>query len=102
MIGSLVLSVGRFALHFLEMLLAMYAGMLIFMAIPGVVALPALLHQFGMALSMTLPMVLWMRIRGHGWRHGFEMSAAMLVPWAVARRQAAERALFVIDPFGTI
>jgi hypothetical protein len=25
----------------------------------------------------------WMRIRGHGWRHGFEMSFAMLVPWAV-------------------
>jgi putative intracellular protease/amidase len=77
------LSVGRFALHFVEMLLAMYVGMLIFMAIPGAVALPALLHQLGMALSMTLPMVVWMRIRGHGWRHGFEMAAGMLVPWAV-------------------
>jgi len=69
------LSVGRFALHFLEMLLAMYVGMLIFMALPGAMALPALLHQFGMAVSMTLPMVLWMRIRGHGSRHGIEMSA---------------------------
>jgi YHS domain-containing protein len=27
-------------------------------------------------------MVAWMRIRGHGWRHGFEMAAGMLVPWA--------------------
>ncbi|MBV9169225.1 MAG: DJ-1/PfpI family protein [Chloroflexi bacterium] len=35
-----------------------------------------------MALFMAWPMVIWMRIRGHGWRHGFEMSAAMLIPWA--------------------
>ena len=28
-------------------------------------------------------MVVWMRIRGHGWRHGFEMAAAMLIPWAL-------------------
>jgi hypothetical protein len=64
------------------MWLAMLAGMLIFMAIPGVMALPALLHQLGMAVSMTVPMVAWMRIRGHGWRHGIEMSIGMLVPWA--------------------
>jgi hypothetical protein len=31
---------------------------------------------------MAAPMVAWMRIRGHGWRHGFEMALAMLVPWA--------------------
>jgi transcriptional regulator GlxA family with amidase domain len=76
------LGVGRFALHFVEMLFAMYAGMLIFMGVPGVMALPPVLHQFGMAVSMTVPMVAWMRVRGHGWRHGFEMAAGMLAPWA--------------------
>ena len=25
-------------------------------------------------------MILWMRYRGHSWRHGAEMSAAMVVP----------------------
>src|SRR5437899_11495949 len=74
-------SAGRFVLHFVEMLLAMVAGMLIYMAIPGVMALPVVLHQVGMAVSMTVPMVLWMRVRGHGWRHGLEMAAGMVVPW---------------------
>jgi flagellar biosynthetic protein FliP len=60
----------------------MLAGMVIFMAVPGVMALPVFLHQLGMAVSMTVSMVAWMRIRGHGWRHGCEMAAGMLVPWA--------------------
>ncbi len=77
------LAAGRFVLHFGEMCLAMQVGMLIFMAVPGVMALPSLMHQLGMAVAMTVPMVAWMRIRGHGWRHGFEMALAMLVPWAV-------------------
>ena len=80
--GAAALSVGRFVLHFVEMWLAMLAGMVIFMAVPGVMALPVFLHQLGMAISMTVPMVAWMRIRGHGWRHGVEMAAGMLVPWA--------------------
>jgi len=59
----------------------MYVGMLIYMPLEGLV--PAALQQIGMALFMAWPMVVWMRIRGHGWRHGFEMAAAMLIPWAV-------------------
>jgi hypothetical protein len=81
-LGAVALGAVRFALHFAEMWLAMLAGMAIFMAVPGVMALPALLHQLGMAVSMTVPMVAWMRIRGHGWRHGIEMALGMLVPWA--------------------
>jgi hypothetical protein len=27
-------------------------------------------------------MIGWMRFRGHGWRHGIEMSLGMLLPWA--------------------
>jgi AraC family transcriptional regulator, transcriptional activator FtrA len=41
-----------------------------------------LLDRAPRRVSMTLPMVAWMRIRGHGWRHGFEMAAGMLMPWA--------------------
>jgi hypothetical protein len=37
-----------------------------------------------MAITMTVPMVAWMRYRGHGWRPSAEMSAAMLVPTAGA------------------
>jgi hypothetical protein len=33
-----------------------------------------------MAVTMTVPMVGWMRYRGHGWRANTEMSASMLVP----------------------
>jgi hypothetical protein len=70
----------RFVLHFGEMVLAMMAGMLVYMPLEGLV--PTSWQQIGMALFMAAPMVAWMRIRGHGWRHGFEMALAMLVPWA--------------------
>jgi hypothetical protein len=33
-----------------------------------------------MAFSMTVPMVAWMRHRGHAWRNCSEMAAAMVVP----------------------
>jgi hypothetical protein len=34
----------------------------------------------GMAVSMTAPMVAWMRFRGHGWPASAEMAAAMFIP----------------------
>jgi hypothetical protein len=34
----------------------------------------------GMAVTMTVPMVAWMRYRGHGWRANTEMSASMFLP----------------------
>jgi hypothetical protein len=72
---------GRFVLHFVEMVIAMQLGMLIFMPLASLV--PATLEQVGMALFMAWPMVVWMRIRGHAWGHGAEMAIAMLAPWAV-------------------
>ena len=80
--ASPLCNVFGFVLHFVEMSIAMIAGMLLFMAIPGVMQLPEALHLVGMALAMTLPMIGWMRVRGHGWRHGIEMSLGMLLPWA--------------------
>lgn len=34
----------------------------------------------GMALTMTVPMVAWMRYRGHGWAASNEMAASMFIP----------------------
>lgn len=38
------------------------------------------LAGFAMAFNMTVPMVLWMRFRGHTWERGGEMAAAMNLP----------------------
>ena len=38
------------------------------------------LAAFAMAFNMTVPMVLWMRYRGHSWERGGEMAAAMILP----------------------
>jgi len=76
----------RFTRHLLELVLAMIAGMAVLgMALgvlgepPGYDAHP--LVRYGlMGGSMATPMVGWMRYRGHSWKDGLEMAAAMLVP----------------------
>jgi hypothetical protein len=74
------------------MVAAMFLGMAV-LGVPAVAALsvvgvssselendaPALL-LFGMAGTMTAPMVGWMRYRQHGWRACAEMVAAMFIP----------------------
>src|SRR5512141_1949235 len=82
--------VGRFLLHLLEMLLAMIAGMGLFhwlaSLVPASSPLAAVgepgtdLHAIGMNLFMVVPMLAWMIVRGHGWRHSAEMGVAMLAP----------------------
>lgn len=83
----------RFALHYLEMIAAMFAGMLIFgllesglLAVAGL-SYPALDDPVGstttMTLYMTAGMAIWMRIRGHGLPGILEMSGAMVLPGAV-------------------
>lgn len=78
--------------HFLEMSAAMWIGMAV-----GGVLFKAVLAAFGttitevrlqepelavlvMGVNMTVPMVAWMRHRGHGWRSSAEMAAAMFIP----------------------
>jgi len=75
----------HFLRHYVEMVVAMFVGM-------GVLAFPVgwAVDSVGadsdafmflqMATTMTVPMVAWMMYRGHGWRAGAEMSAAMFVP----------------------
>jgi sterol desaturase/sphingolipid hydroxylase (fatty acid hydroxylase superfamily) len=37
-----------------------------------------------MATTMTVPMVTWMRFRGHRWQPTLEMAASMIIPTLVA------------------
>jgi hypothetical protein len=83
----------RFARHYIEMVVVMFLGMAV-LAVPAGTALaaahtswselgtPAML--LAMAVEMTVPMVGWMRYRGHDWRPSGEMAAAMLLPTFVA------------------
>ena len=82
----------HFARHYVEMVIAMFAGMAVH-GLPAGWGLTALgtswgdLHtdapaaMFGlMAVTMIVPMVAWMRFRGHGWRANGEMSLSMVLP----------------------
>jgi hypothetical protein len=86
---DLAVKTGRFILHLLEMLVAMEVGMGIFHLVIGLIRTYSsftglesgtTLHAITMTVFMTVPMVAWMMIRGHGWRHGAEMVIAMIAP----------------------
>jgi len=87
-------STRHFIRHYVEMLIAMFLGMAV-LGTPAILALvaagvssaelqsdaPAVL-LLGMGITMTVPMVAWMRYRGHGWAASNEMAASMLIPTA--------------------
>src|SRR3954470_15294118 len=84
-------SVGRaiwhFVRHYLEMVVAMFAGMFALGSLEGL-AWPALTARADvaamvMATNMSLGMAAWMRFRGHSWRGITEMSASMYLPFVV-------------------
>jgi hypothetical protein len=82
----------HFARHYVEMLVAMVLGMVV-IGTPAILALgaagmsmseihddfPALM-LIAMAVAMTVPMIAWMRYRGHGWAASAEMAASMFIP----------------------
>ena len=84
--------VKTFTRHYLEMVIAMLLGMVV-LGLPAIAILelagssygeleeaaPAV-ALIGMAATMTIPMVAWMRHRGHGWRPSMEMAGSMFVP----------------------
>src|SRR4051812_32216062 len=85
-------SARHFSRHYLEMVVAMVLGMVV-LGVPATAALGAagismseLHHELpalmllGMAVTMTVPMVAWMRYRGHGWAASNEMAASMFIP----------------------
>jgi hypothetical protein len=82
----------HFVRHYVEMLVVMFLGMAV-LGLPADAALLAIgtssgefsddapaLMLLGMAFIMTVPMVAWMRYRGHGWRASMEMAASMFIP----------------------
>jgi hypothetical protein len=79
----------RFLRHYLEMLAAMFVGMVVLgAAVRGIPALAGLelpaqypeLAALEMAFTMAVGMMVWMRHRGHGWASTLEMAGAMFAP----------------------
>lgn len=77
---------GRFALHYLEMIIAMFAGMFVLDPVWSLLGVdpsydrdPELSYLL-MAFDMSVGMAVWMRFRRHGWPATLEMCAAMFVP----------------------
>jgi hypothetical protein len=83
----------HFLRHFFEMLVVMMLGMVVLGAAFRELHVLAFgngfdaawrdhvgVAAFAMAFNMTVPMVLWMRYRGHSWKRGAEMAAAMNLP----------------------
>jgi flagellar biosynthetic protein FliP len=81
---------GRFARHYLEMVVAMFVGMVALgAATRAVLALAGAefsatrhpeLTSLEMAFDMSVGMVVWMRHRGHGRASNLEMCGAMFAP----------------------
>jgi len=74
----------RFALHYVEMVIAMVVGMVLLMPLTPAAwtALPAV-HALVMAADMTIGMAVWMAVRRHTARQITEMSVAMCAPFVV-------------------
>jgi hypothetical protein len=72
----------RFALHYIEMVVVMVLGMVVLgMAVGSIAEINGTGPMFiQMGVTMTLPMVAWMRARGHSWQLCLEMAASMVVP----------------------
>ena len=83
--ASTTRSVLRFAGHYVEMVVAMLAGMVALgplwsWAAPGLTARPDA-GAVIMATNMTIGMTLWMLVRRHSWTAIAEMAAAMYLPF---------------------
>jgi hypothetical protein len=88
-IGARTIPICRPWSHYAEMIAVMFLGMFVLMAPTGMLfsafgtswsRLSPAMNMFAMALTMTVPMVGWMRYRGHAWRPNMEMAASMLIP----------------------
>jgi hypothetical protein len=92
--------VGRFLRHYGEMVLAMVVGMVVLgMPLAAVLGDDEMLMLVNMGVSMTVPMVAWMRYRGHGWQVTTEMAAAMVVPTMAAMTAFGTG---LVDDFGAV
>jgi hypothetical protein len=72
-----------FIRHYFEMLIAMFVGMGVLAGGPAAAGFEIDAPELAllwMAFTMSVPMVAWMRYRGHGWAASWEMTASMFVP----------------------
>lgn len=82
-------STRAFARHYVEMVAVMLAGMGVYglaLVLAGIDTADqsAEVRLLGMGASMTVPMIPWMRLRGHRWAPVWEMAGAMIVPTMAA------------------
>ena len=82
----------RFVRHYLEMVVAMAAGMIVLGPVESLLLDPVgwaelrarpELDALVMATNMTVAMVAWMRLRGHGWAATAQMAVAMYASFVV-------------------
>ncbi|WP_066360039.1 hypothetical protein [Herbidospora mongoliensis] len=74
----------RFVLHYLEMVIAMFAGMFLLGLITGGWDLGPEAGYLVMAVNMSIGMAVVMVLRGHSWPRTLEMCAAMFAPAVIA------------------
>jgi hypothetical protein len=98
-------STRRFWRHYAEMVVVMFMGMFALSmpadALFGALGMSTSDHHpatmlFSMGITMTVPMVAWMRYRGHAWRPNIEMAASMIVPTLGAMALASSGVLTAI------
>jgi hypothetical protein len=86
-------STRRFVLHYVEMVAVMFIGMFalskpadwLFGALGASTSSEhPVMMLLSMGITMTVPMVAWMRYRGHAWRPTNEMAASMIIPTLAA------------------
>ena len=86
-------STRRFVFHYVEMVAVMFIGMValtkpadwLFGAFGASTSSEhSVMMLLSMGITMTVPMVAWMRYRGHSWRANAEMAAAMIIPTIAA------------------
>ena len=87
------LKAGRFFLNFLELQVAMSLGALVcYLVVRLISTSPSyatsyrpgtFLFALGDIFFLTVPVVAWMILGGHGWRHCLEIAVAMIAPVAL-------------------
>jgi len=89
-IRSSKVGVGRILLYFLELQIPMVFGALVCYLLGLLIQSSSsfatiyhpgtYLYATGDILFLTLPVVAWMNLRGHGWRYSLEIAVAMIAP----------------------
>ena len=84
------LKAGRFLLNLLELQISMSLGALVcYLVVRLISSSPSyapsyhpgtFLFALGDIFFLTIPVVVWMIFRGHGWRHSLEIAVAMIAP----------------------